>query len=249
MLHVSFLNNSGNGRRSLDEETETVMVALVKFHESGNNWRCRVLSVLRVSKNNSRQVPSWAKMTNSICQIYFIQSWQWIISNQGKLKKSKGFGQQLFCHIALNLATLNYVICFSAGRFIGNHCTEGSNEGKTKYSRYSPSFIFDTCHWQRWQKWINWKKDVFGSISFSSHFAPRPLMSFAHWGGGKTRIKREWNLFDCLLLLSPPFANGPRLPPSEFPREEETSNWDQVLLPQALSGGTFRYSIKYTWQS
>ena len=36
MLHVSFLNNSGNGRRSLDEETETVMVALVKFHESGN---------------------------------------------------------------------------------------------------------------------------------------------------------------------------------------------------------------------
>ena len=35
------------------------------------------------------------------------------------------------------------------------------------------------------------EKDVFGSTSFSSHFAPRPLMSFAHRGGGKTRIKRE----------------------------------------------------------
>lgn len=29
----SFLNNSGNGKRSLEDETETVMVALVKYHQ------------------------------------------------------------------------------------------------------------------------------------------------------------------------------------------------------------------------
>ena len=33
LLPPSFLNNSGNGRRSFDEDTETVMVALVKYHE------------------------------------------------------------------------------------------------------------------------------------------------------------------------------------------------------------------------
>ena len=33
LLITSFLNNSGNGKRSLEDDTETVMVALVKYHQ------------------------------------------------------------------------------------------------------------------------------------------------------------------------------------------------------------------------